>query len=91
MAFVAVGNALSKVPLLTARFDATSIPWVTFTSPEVARVGMTEAEAADHGGRVALLPLADFDRGIITGDTDGFVKLLAGRARRLRRRNRSSV
>lgn len=84
MAFVAVANALSKVPLRKARFDPTPIPWVTFTSPEVARIGMTEAEAAGHGGRVAYLPLSDVDRGIITGDTDGFVKLVAGPRRLLR-------
>lgn len=84
MAFVAVANALSKVPLRTARFDPSPIPWVTFTSPEVARIGMTEAEAADHGGRIAYLPLSEVDRGIITGDTDGFVKLIAGPRRLLR-------
>jgi pyruvate/2-oxoglutarate dehydrogenase complex dihydrolipoamide dehydrogenase (E3) component len=83
MAFVAVANALSKVPLRKARFDPTPIPWVTFTSPEVARVGMIEREAADQGGRVAYLPLSDVDRGMITGDTDGFVKLIAGPRRLL--------
>ena len=83
MAFVAVGNALSRTPFRTARFDPAPIPWVTFTSPEVARVGMTEHEAAAHGGRVAHLPLAEFDRAIITGETDGFVKLIAGPRRLL--------
>lgn len=83
MAFVAVGNALSRVPLRTARFETAPIPWVTFTSPEVARIGMTEREAADHGGRVAYLPLTDVDRGMITGETAGFVKLIAGPRRLL--------
>ncbi len=50
----------------------------TFNSPEVARVGITEHEAADHGGRVAYLPLSEVDRGMITGETDGFVKLIVG-------------
>lgn len=83
MALVAVGNALSRVPFRTARFDPAPIPWVTFTSPEVARVGMTEREAAAHGGRVAHLPLSDVDRGVITGETSGFVKLVAGPRRLL--------
>lgn len=83
MAFVAVANALSKMPLRKARFDSRPIPWVTFTSPEVARVGMTERDAADHGGRVAFLPLSEVDRGRITGDIDGFVKLIAGPRRLL--------
>lgn len=78
MAFVAVGNALSRIPLRTMRFDPAPIPWVTFTSPEVARVGMTEHEAVEHGARVAHLPLSEVDRGVITGETDGFVKLIAG-------------
>src|SRR5207244_579451 len=41
MGRVAVANALSRRP--RRRFDPSPIPWVTFTSPEVARVGMTEA------------------------------------------------
>jgi len=51
---------------------------VTFTDPEVARVGLTEARAATRGGRVACLPMADMDRVIATNATDGFIKLLAG-------------
>lgn len=79
MAFVAVTNALgSRFRPRPSRFDPAPIPWVTFADPEVARVGMTEAEAAEHGGRVAELPLGDVDRGVITGRTDGFVKLIAG-------------
>lgn len=84
MAFVAVANALSKIPLRKAHFDPTPIPWVTYTTPEVARIGMTEREAAAHGGRVAHLPLSEVDRGMITGDTEGFVKLIAGPRRLLR-------
>lgn len=84
MAFVATRNALARWPRVPkARFDATPIPWVTFTSPEIARVGMTEAEAADHGGRVAYLPLDGVDRAVITGATTGFVKLIAGPRRGL--------
>ena len=83
MAFVAVGNALSRIPFRTTQFDPAPIPWVTFTSPEVARVGMTEREAAAHGGRVAHLPLTAVDRALITGETDGFVKLVAGPRRLL--------
>ena len=39
--------------------------------------GMTEAEAADHGGRVAELPLGEMDRAITDDQTDGFIKLIA--------------
>lgn len=66
-------------------YDPRPTPWVTFTAPEVARVGMTEAEAARHGGRVAWLPMSEVDRAVAAGETEGFVKLIAGPRRVLRR------
>jgi pyruvate/2-oxoglutarate dehydrogenase complex dihydrolipoamide dehydrogenase (E3) component len=81
MGRLAVANALSRTS--RGRFDPSAIPWVTFTSPEVARVGMTEAEAAAHGGRVAFLPMTEVDRAVTAGKTGGFVKLLAGPRRLL--------
>ncbi|MDP9386484.1 MAG: hypothetical protein M3Q48_00790 [Actinomycetota bacterium] len=45
---------------------------------------MTEAEAAEHGGRVAYLPMTEVDRAVATGDTVGFLKLIAGPRRLLR-------
>jgi pyruvate/2-oxoglutarate dehydrogenase complex dihydrolipoamide dehydrogenase (E3) component len=78
MGRVAAGNALSSRWRRRRRFDSSPIPWVTFTTPEVARVGMAEAEAAGHGGRVAFLPMGEVDRAIVTGRTAGFVKLIAG-------------
>jgi len=39
---------------------------------------MSEAEAAERGRRVAYLPLTELDRAIVTGETRGFVKLIAG-------------
>ncbi|MEQ8841343.1 MAG: FAD-dependent oxidoreductase [Acidimicrobiales bacterium] len=76
MGRLAAGNALKKGQ--RGRFRTSWIPWATFTNPEVARVGMTEAEAADHGGRVAELPMTEMDRAITDGRTEGFVKLIAG-------------
>ncbi|MEZ5167220.1 MAG: hypothetical protein R2695_12320 [Acidimicrobiales bacterium] len=46
------------------------MPWVTFTDPEVARIGMTEHEAAARGGRVAYLPMAEVDRAIAEQRTE---------------------
>lgn len=86
MALVAVHNALSRVGRVRPqRFDASLVPWATFTSPEVGRVGMTEAESAAHGGRVAYLPMNEVDRAIATGETAGFLKLIAGPRRGLGR------
>jgi pyruvate/2-oxoglutarate dehydrogenase complex dihydrolipoamide dehydrogenase (E3) component len=80
MGRLAAGNALSR---RQHRYRPAATPWVTFTDPEVARVGLTEAEAAEHGGRVAYLPMADMDRAIAARQTDGFIKLLAGPRRLL--------
>ena len=76
MGRLAAANALGKGRRGRHRTDWT--PWCTFTDPEVARVGMTEAEAARHGGRVAYLPLSEVDRAVTDGRTDGYVKLIAG-------------
>ncbi|MFP4511651.1 MAG: dihydrolipoyl dehydrogenase family protein [Acidimicrobiales bacterium] len=78
--WVAASNALAKLARLHRfRFDPTAVPWVTFTSPEVGRVGLTEAEAADHHprARVAHLDLTHVDRAVASGDERGFVKLIA--------------
>jgi pyruvate/2-oxoglutarate dehydrogenase complex dihydrolipoamide dehydrogenase (E3) component len=76
MGRIAATNALHRLARL--RLHTASIPWVTFTDPEVARVGMTEAQAAGHRGRVAHLPLTAVDRALTAERTDGFIQLLAG-------------
>ncbi|MGN6087937.1 MAG: dihydrolipoyl dehydrogenase family protein [Actinomycetales bacterium] len=78
MGRIAATNALSRVPL--HRLHSGSIPWAVFTTPEVGRVGLTEAEAASRvaGSRVAYLPMTEVDRAITAGRTEGFVKLIAG-------------
>jgi pyruvate/2-oxoglutarate dehydrogenase complex dihydrolipoamide dehydrogenase (E3) component len=75
MGRIAAGNALS--PVAWRRFRADAIPAVTYTRPEVARVGLTEeAAAAIPGARVAELPLTELDRAITAGRTDGYIKLI---------------
>ncbi len=76
MGRIAAANALSRRP--NTKFRTSWTPWCTFTDPEVARVGMTEHEAAEHGGRVAFLPMSEVDRAITVGEERGFVKLLFG-------------
>ncbi len=73
----AVGDIYSRLP---KKYDRSAIPWVTFTDPEVGRVGMTEAEAFENFGgkaRVAVLPIDSTDRGRISGRREGFVKLIS--------------
>lgn len=79
MARIAVGNAFSR--LRVRRFRPEWVPSVTFVDPEVASVGLTEAEAslADPSAQVAELPMAAVDRAIAEGRTDGFLKVVCGR------------
>lgn len=76
MGRIAVGNAFGS--FRRRRFRPERTPWVTFTSPEVARVGLSEEEAAALGGRVAFLPLTEVDRAVAEGCTDGFLKVVVG-------------
>jgi pyruvate/2-oxoglutarate dehydrogenase complex dihydrolipoamide dehydrogenase (E3) component len=62
----------------TTTYDDTTLPWTTFTQPEVARVGLSEAEAQARGVPydVYHAPFADNDRAICDGEADGFAKVL---------------
>ena len=75
MGRVAALNALGPVAALRAHPEWA--PAVTYGSLEVARVGSTEAEVRDPSARVAFVPLGEVDRARATGETDGFVKLIA--------------
>ncbi len=72
---LAAENALAGVA--TAR-DYTAIPWVIFTDPQVAGVGLNERQAAEAGVEVdvSVLPLDQVPRALAARDTRGFVKLL---------------
>ena len=62
------------------RFDASVVPWVTYTSPELAHVGRTEAELREAGVsfRVGVKPMDGIERAVLMGQPDGMVKLLVG-------------
>jgi pyruvate/2-oxoglutarate dehydrogenase complex dihydrolipoamide dehydrogenase (E3) component len=77
-----VGRRASGVRM-TWKFDPSRVPWATFTSPEVARVGVLEADAP-RGSMVAYLPMTEHDRAIAEDRTDGFIKLIAAPRRVLR-------
>ncbi|MEM7347916.1 MAG: FAD-dependent oxidoreductase, partial [Chloroflexota bacterium] len=74
--FQAARNIL--LPLNTSGFSNV-IPWTTFTDPEVAHVGLTEAEAREKWGdkiRVTHWPMTHNDRAIAENDQAGFVKVV---------------
>jgi pyruvate/2-oxoglutarate dehydrogenase complex dihydrolipoamide dehydrogenase (E3) component len=70
-------NALFS-PFKKYKADYRVIPWVTFTDPEVARVGLNEKEATAQNipFEKTVYHLSDLDRAIADGETHGFVKVL---------------
>ncbi|APE35865.1 dihydrolipoyl dehydrogenase [Nocardia mangyaensis] len=65
-----------------AHIDYSVIPAATFTHPEIASVGLTEeaARAAGHEVITAKFPFAALGRAKTFGETEGFVKIVAGQA-----------
>ena len=76
-AWYAAVNSLFR-PFWSFRADYSVIPWCTFTSPEVARVGLSEAEAREQEIEVEVTRygIDDLDRAITDGEAHGFVKVL---------------
>lgn len=73
---IAATNALLAP---TRRIDHERIPWVTFTDPEIAHVGLTEAQARQRHGdavRIRLQRYEHIDRAIVEDDTDGFTHVV---------------
>jgi pyruvate/2-oxoglutarate dehydrogenase complex dihydrolipoamide dehydrogenase (E3) component len=71
---IVVRNALF---LGRQRISALTIPWCTYTDPEIAHVGLYVKEARERGIPVKTftVPMHDVDRAIADGEEDGFVKI----------------
>ena len=63
------------------KLSALTIPWCTYTDPEIAHVGLSEGQAAERGVAIDtyLRPFAEVDRAVIDGEDEGFVKVHARR------------
>jgi len=74
MARAVVRNALF---MGGAKHSSLVIPWATYTSPELAQVGLTAAGAEEKGIGIDTYtqPMADVDRAILEGETEGFVRV----------------
>ncbi len=66
----------------TERYDAAAAPWVVFSDPQVAGVGLTEAAArrAGHAVKTSTLNLDTLPRALAARDTRGLIKLVADAA-----------
>lgn len=62
-----------------ATLDLSAMPAVVFTDPQVATVGLTEAEAISQGLKVdtRFLDLENVPRALVNFDTNGFIKMVA--------------
>ncbi len=81
--FTHVADALARIAIQNALFFGRAkasdlvIPWCTYTSPEIAHVGLYEREATERGVAVDTLtiPLAEVDRALLDGEAEGFLRV----------------
>ena len=90
--FTHVADVMARAVLRNALFpgssavDYSAVPWVTYTDPELARVGITEHEARDrHGSSVGVWrrEIGAVDRVIADGGPPGLVKIVTDRRGRV--------
>lgn len=82
--FTHLSDAHARIVLRNAFFlgrqkaSALTIPWCTYTDPEVARVGHGERTAREAGIEVRAFtePLEGVDRAVLEGETEGFARVL---------------
>ena len=74
MARIVIQNTLFKG---RGKASALTIPWATYTSPELAHVGLSVAQANQQGIEIDTYtqPMSGIDRAILEGETDGFVRV----------------
>lgn len=81
--FTHMADAQARIVIANALFrgrrknSALTIPWCTYTDPEVAHVGMYEADAAARGLEVDTLtvPFSEVDRAVLDGEAEGFARV----------------
>ncbi len=81
--FTHAADAMARIVIQNALFlgramaSTLTMPWCTYTDPEIAHVGLYEKEAQERGIPVQTFvqKLIDVDRAVLDGETDGFVKV----------------
>jgi pyruvate/2-oxoglutarate dehydrogenase complex dihydrolipoamide dehydrogenase (E3) component len=80
---IVIRNALFRLP---AKVNYDAVPWVTYTDPELANVGLTERAARERHGDGVTVVTAGFDendRARTERRTEGFAKVVVGRKGRI--------
>jgi pyruvate/2-oxoglutarate dehydrogenase complex dihydrolipoamide dehydrogenase (E3) component len=81
--FTHTADALARIVLQNALFggrkkaSALHVPWCTYTTPEIAHVGLYEREAKARGIPMTTITveLGDVDRAVLDGEDEGFVRV----------------
>ena len=81
--FTHMADALARIVIQNTLFvgrakaSALTVPWCTYTDPEIAHVGLYEHEAEKQGIAIQTFQqeMGQVDRAVLEGDTDGFVKI----------------
>ncbi len=81
--FTHTADFLARIVIQNALFggrkkvSALTVPWATYTDPEIAHVGMYAQDAEEAGLSIDtwVRPFADVDRAMLDGETEGFVKI----------------
>ncbi len=80
---IVIRNALFRLP---AKVNYRAVPWVTYTDPEIAHVGLTEADARkQHGDTIKVLRWSfdENDRAQAERETDGLIKVVVAKGGRI--------
>ena len=80
---IVIRSALFRLP---AKADHSAVPWVTYTDPELAQVGLTEAQAREEHGdsiRVLTWPYQENDRARAELKTNGLIKAVIAKNGRI--------
>ena len=81
--FTHMADALARIVIQNTLFvgrakaSALTVPWCTYTDPEIAHVGLYEHEAEKQGIAIRTFyqEMGQVDRAVLEGDTEGFVKI----------------
>lgn len=81
--FTHAADAMARILIANALFmgrqktSALTVPWCTYTDPEIAHVGMYERDAVAEGIEVTTftVPLSGIDRAVLDGETEGFARV----------------